>query len=147
MELSKTAKQALHSIIDANLNRAKEGLRVCEDIARFYGKNAVLSKRLKNIRHLLSKAAATACPDYFLLISSRDSTADVGRRIKIKSEFKRETIHSVLAANFKRAQESARVLEETSKLISTRAAASFKEARYMCYEAEKIMMASGRKKI
>ncbi len=147
MELSKTAKPALYTIIDANLNRAKEGLRVCEDIARFSAKSAPLSKRLKNIRHLVSKAAAAACPDYSVLISNRDSASDVGRRTNIKSEFKRGNIHSVIAANFKRAQESLRVLEETSKLISPQAAASFKEARYMCYEAEKIMITSERKKI
>ena len=38
-------------IIDANLNRAREGLRVCEDIARFSLQNKGAAKTLKTIRH------------------------------------------------------------------------------------------------
>ena len=38
-------------IIDANLNRMGEGLRVLEDAARFLLNNAVLSEELKTLRH------------------------------------------------------------------------------------------------
>ena len=42
-------------IIDANLNRAAEGLRVLEDIARLGLNDASLSERLKTLRHELTQ--------------------------------------------------------------------------------------------
>ena len=38
-------------IIDANLNRAREGLRVCEDISRFALGDKTATRALKSIRH------------------------------------------------------------------------------------------------
>ena len=38
-------------IIDANINRAGEGLRFLEEIARFVLDDAALSQQLKNMRH------------------------------------------------------------------------------------------------
>ena len=45
------SKQILR-IIDANLNRTAEGLRVLEDIARFVLDDAALSRQLKIMRQL-----------------------------------------------------------------------------------------------
>ena len=50
------APKDLYRIIDANFNRSKEGLRVCEDMARFVWDDKILSVALKNIRHDLNKA-------------------------------------------------------------------------------------------
>ena len=147
MELTEKEKSALYTLIDANLNRAKEGLRVCEDVARFMDKSAALSKSLKKIRHMITQASEKTCAHYPVLLKNRDSAADVGRRIKIRSEFRRTSVSSLLAANFKRTQESLRVLEEASKLISPAASAIFKEARYTCYVSEKKMLTTERKKI
>ena len=41
-------------LIDANLNRAREGIRVIESVARFILNDADLSKSLKAMRHELS---------------------------------------------------------------------------------------------
>ncbi|MFC1594778.1 hypothetical protein ACFL38_05570 [Candidatus Omnitrophota bacterium] len=41
-------------ILDANINRAKEGLRVCEDEARFILNDARYSRQLKSVRHKIS---------------------------------------------------------------------------------------------
>ena len=43
-------------ILDANLNRAQEGLRVCEEYVRFALEDPVLSQELKNLRHRLQEA-------------------------------------------------------------------------------------------
>ena len=45
----------IYQIIDANLDRAREGLRVLEDWARFgLGENDFVAK-IKNYRHILGK--------------------------------------------------------------------------------------------
>lgn len=136
MKISSSKKTAF-SIIDANINRAKEGLRVCEDIIRFTLQIKKLSAKIKKIRHEIDSQASSLAPNYKTLLISRDSAADAGRRIKNKSEFKRSGLHDILVSNFKRAEESLRVLEEMSKLNSSPAASGFKELRYKTYEAEK----------
>ena len=131
------SKKTEYSIIDANINRAKEGLRVSEDIVRFVLGSVKLSSKLKSIRHAIDRYAAAIAPDYGRLLSNRDSGSDAGRRIKNKNEFKRSGMRDILVSNFKRAQESLRVLEEMSKLTGRPSAAGFKELRYKTYEAEK----------
>jgi thiamine-phosphate pyrophosphorylase len=42
----------LFRVIDANLNRLKEGIRVVEDIMRYRDNNKILSKKIKSLRHL-----------------------------------------------------------------------------------------------
>lgn len=133
-------KKSLYRIIDANLNRALEGIRVCEDIARFALSDKKSTSMLKKIRHCASAAAKIIEPDYSAIVSSRDSANDTGRALNPKSEFTKKSLKEILISNFKRAQESLRVLEETSKLIDIKAAASFKEARYNIYTAEKNML-------
>jgi hypothetical protein len=141
-----SSKKIPFAIIDANTNRAKEGLRVCEDIARFVLSSRPLSSKLKSIRHALAACAAALCPDYSKLLFSRDSKGDVGRRVNLKSEFKRASFKAVLVSNFKRAEESTRVLEEISKLKSGKYAAKFKELRYKIYEAEAAVISLYEKK-
>jgi thiamine-phosphate pyrophosphorylase len=140
------SKKTAYSIIDANINRAKEGLRVSEDIARFVLGSKKLSSKLKAIRHAVDSCAAMLSGDYLSFLRSRDSGNDAGRRIKNTSEFKRTNLREILASNFKRAEESLRVLEEMSKLSSVKAAAGFKELRYRTYEAEKSVILAYEKK-
>ena len=52
--MSEISNQALR-IIDANLNRIGEGLRVLEDIARLVLDDAGLSQQLKDMRHEMVK--------------------------------------------------------------------------------------------
>ncbi|MBN2753647.1 MAG: thiamine-phosphate pyrophosphorylase [Candidatus Goldbacteria bacterium] len=130
-------KKSLYRIIDANLNRALEGIRVSEDIARFALSDKKSTLLLKQIRHAAASAAKIIEPDYCAIVSSRDSEKDAGRSLNPKSEFKKSGLKEILISNLKRAQESLRVLEETAKLIDIKAAASFKEARYNMYTAEK----------
>jgi len=120
----------LFRVIDANINRLKEGVRVVEDIMRYRDNNKKLSLKLKSIRH---KAKIDEIEE---LLLHRDSINDV-LRPTIKSELNRTDIKSILLANFKRAEESARVLEELFKLHSQEYSENFKYIRYELYNLEK----------
>jgi thiamine-phosphate pyrophosphorylase len=118
-------------LVDANLNRLKEGIRVIEDIARYHEDNGPLALKLKNLRH-----QCHIDEKYLELLSSRDSINDV-LRPSTKSEMSRANIKDILIANYKRAQESARVLEEITKIWSNELAENFKNIRYELYTLEK----------
>ena len=120
----------LFRVIDANLNRLKEGIRVVEDILRYRDNNKELSSKLKLLRH---KAKIQETNE---LLKYRDSVNDV-LRSTIKSELNRTDINSIILANFKRAQESSRVLEELYKLNSAEYSENFKYIRYELYALEK----------
>ncbi len=124
-------------IIDANLNRLAEGLRVAEDIVRFGLDDAPLARRLKRLRHDAARLRALF-PAHFL--DSRDSIGDVGR-VKVAEPARREGgLPRVLGASFGRVQESLRVLEELAKLASPTAAALAKAMRYEAYELERLIV-------
>lgn len=113
-------------IIDANLNRASEGLRVIEEIARFILSDTELSARLKTIRHELQKFFDV---EYDNLLDSRDTLNDVG--CNIINPDKKESLDSIFKANFKRVEEAFRVLNQY---------ASFDDSyRYRIYTIEKEM--------
>ncbi len=113
-------------IIDANLNRAAEGLRVIEEIARFILSDTELSARLKTIRHELQKFFDV---EYDNLLDSRDTLNDVG--CNIINPDKKESLDSIFKANFKRVEEAFRVLNQY---------ASFDDSyRYRIYTIEKEM--------
>lgn len=119
-------------LIDANLNRLREGIRVVEDIFRYIYNNKEISTKLKDLRHL------ARTKNYYELLETRDVENDVLRE-SIKSEQNREDLNSILIANFKRAQESSRVLEELTKLSSIKDSENFKYIRYELYILESVL--------
>ena len=123
-------------MIDANLNRVKEGLRVCEEVTRFILDDRSLTSKFKTLRHHVDLAAAD-CPDRDHLLASRASKKDVGRTVSIHSELQRSGYRDIFLANIQRVKESIRVLEEFSKLNRVDAAVKFKALRYDVYELEK----------
>lgn len=125
----------IYRVIDANLNRLKEGIRVVEDIMRYRDNNKTLSRKLKSLRHQ-AKINETV-----ELLKNRDSINDV-LRSSTKSEQTRTDIISILTANFKRAEESARVLEEIFKLQDIPQSENFKTIRYELYNLEKEIILS-----
>ncbi|MFA5334047.1 MAG: thiamine-phosphate pyrophosphorylase [Candidatus Omnitrophota bacterium] len=129
-------KEKLYRIIDANLNRSREGLRVCEEIARFVLDDAPLTKEFKAIRHGVSGCIKLYPARLRGIVSARDSEGDVGR-CRQAIERKRAGWKGVSAANMERAKESLRVLEEFSKLIDKRISDRFKRLRFRAYGAEK----------
>lgn len=123
-------------IIDANLNRLMEGLRVCEEIIRFIFSSRKLTLEFKNLRHDAVKTAKGWGIDKALLLGSRDTKEDVGKA-STKSEMNRNSYKDIFYANIQRAKESIRVLEEFAKLDSLSTAANFKKLRYKLYQIEK----------
>ena len=128
--MTNTISPELFRVIDANLNRLKEGIRVVEDIMRYRDNNQALAKKLKSLRHL------ARFDDIQALLKNRDSINDV-LRSSIASELHRADMNSILIANFKRAQESSRVLEELFKLQDPKQSENFKSIRYSLYNLEK----------
>lgn len=125
-----TLSPELFRVIDANLNRLKEGIRVVEDIMRYRDNNKELSSQLKNLRH---KAKIQETKE---LLLHRDSINDV-LRPTTQSELNRTDIEGIILANFKRAEESSRVLEELFKLHDAAYSENFKYIRYELYNLEK----------
>ena len=128
------SKKGIYRVVDANVNRAKEGLRVCEDVCRFILEDAIHTKRLKKIRHDLTGIVVRMnVPE---MIQARDIEQDIGRQT-IVEELKRKDIPGLLYANLQRVKESVRVLEEFAKLIDQETSKEFKKLRYRVYAVEK----------
>lgn len=121
---------SLYRVIDANLNRLKEGIRVIEDIARYVNNDKTLASKLKELRH------QSRIDDLQNLLNSRDSLNDV-LRPTVTSEMNRDSLESIIIANYKRAQESSRVLEEMYKIVQPELSENFKSLRYALYQLEK----------
>ncbi|MDR1244241.1 MAG: hypothetical protein LBJ79_03565 [Endomicrobium sp.] len=129
--LNVSAQKAVLRIIDANLNRCREGLRVVEDSLRFVLNDGKLYKKVRAIRHNTDKILRNV---YDTIIKERDSFDDWGRQM---SETSKKDLCSIVVANFKRAQESLRVLEEYSKNFYPEFPPEFKKQRYETYMIEK----------
>lgn len=128
--------KTFYRIIDANINRTQEGLRVLEEITRFILNNRILTSKLKNIRHNLVEIINKLAIDKYRLIEERDSAKDIGKDILAK-ETHRNSYLDIVLANLGRVKESIRALEEFSKLINRDIAIKFKNIRYAVYDIEK----------
>jgi len=130
-------------LVDANANRAREGLRVAEDAARFLLSSSSVTTALKELRHEVTAAVASLPLDSRELLAARDSAADVAspeNRVTDPTPPARSDLASFLSSNLHRAQESLRVLEETARLLQSTAAQRFERARYTAYELEKELL-------
>jgi hypothetical protein len=126
----------VYRIIDANLNRVMEGVRVCEDIMRFSSSNEYLTGMLKDLRHEIFQAIKDIRKEHLEeMFSSRDVN-DVGIRTN-ESERTRKDVIELFMANAQRGKESLRVLEEVLKLFDTDISQQFKQFRFRLYEIEK----------
>jgi len=132
-------------MIDANLNRSSEGLRVLEDVARFILNDAELCQRLRTLRHDLARETESL---NIWLLSQRDSEHDVGSPYRIplrEKEINMKTtslqgLLDLVTANAKRVEESLRVVEELAKLPEISPvlnSASFEQARFALYNLER----------
>lgn len=131
----------MNRIIDANLNRATEALRVIEEIARFHLDNTALSKELKTVRHEIS----THMDKYYeAMLYARDTEGDVGTTIS--SPTSRTDILTIFKANFKRMQQALRTLAEYSQAEGIQSEV-FEKARYQSYTWEKKMFEELNKRI
>jgi thiamine-phosphate pyrophosphorylase len=126
-------------IIDANLNRIGEGLRVLEDIGRLALDDAGLSQRLKDLRHSVARTDPALKRK---LVSARDAAGDVGMDLEAEGEPMQRDLAATVIANSRRVQESLRVMEEMAKLPEISLDPKrFLQARFSLYTVEKEMLA------
>jgi thiamine-phosphate pyrophosphorylase len=125
-------------IVDACANRAREAIRVLEDYVRFALDDAFLSRQLKELRHDLAEALASA-PSAGLL-AARETQADVGAEISTPREQSRFSVKEVVQANLKRLQEALRSLEEYGKLYGPDVGRRLEELRYRAYTLERAIL-------
>ena len=130
-------KREIFRIVDANFNRSREGLRVCEEVTRFVWNSPALTKELKSVRHGITDILKNTPSVSKALFQTRDVVSDVGRKERRKSEMKRLNYCDIFGANIERVKESLRVLEEFFKLIDKKDSAKFTKLRFKVYEIEK----------
>ena len=119
-------RKAVLRVIDANFNRSREGLRVCEEISRFILNSASLTGELKAVRHKISELVEDTAVEF------RDVGGDLGRLRRSYSEMRRRDFRDIFEANIERVKESLRVLEEFFKTSSR-----FTALRFRVYDIEK----------
>ncbi len=113
-----------YSIIDANLNRISEGLRVIEEYTRFISQNKPQTEALSQLR----KQIALKITEPHQLLNVRDVAQDM-RAYEIPA--KRQSLIDILTANFKRITQALRVMEEYT------GDSAFNRMRYDLYTLEK----------
>lgn len=121
---------AVCRILDANLDRAREGLRIVEEWCRFGLNSAPLTEECKQLRQEL---ALWHSPE---LRAARDTPGDPGTELTHPQEQQRASLGVLLQANFCRVEEALRVLEEYGKLYHPKMGGAFKQMRYRVYTLE-----------
>ncbi len=134
-------KIAIYRILDANLDRAREGLRIIEEWCRFALNDRESASVCKNMRQDL---ASWHSQD---LRTSRDTPNDPGTDLTHPQEEEREDIDALLQANFCRVQEALRVLEEYGKLYDGQFATAMKQLRYHVYSLESKLIGKSRQQL
>jgi len=128
-------------IIDANLNRAGEGLRVLEDMARLGLGDAAISEQLKNLRHRIVAVNQELGKQ---LVEARDARGDVGINIKTPEQAEQKSLAQLMAANARRAEESVRTIEEIAKTAAGTGSGlkpeDLEQARFEIYSIEKRLL-------
>jgi len=120
----------IYQIIDANLDRAREGLRVLEDWARFgLGKEKYVEK-IKDFRQILGKNHLGVYKQ------SRNHIEDKCKGLSHQEQFNRKTSEQIISSNSARVQEALRVIEEFSRLQNHELSKIASEIRYEIYTIE-----------
>lgn len=130
------ANPTLLRILDANLNRAREGLRVVEEHARFGLNDAGLSAQLKQLRHDLEVLTRPLAQQ---AIVHRDTPGDVGTTLSTSGETSRASASDVVRANASRVGEALRAIEEYAKPLDAGVSRGVEAVRYRFYELERLL--------
>lgn len=130
----------LERILDANLNRAREGLRVGEELARFVLGLAPLQRAFKELRHALTAAERAAGGAAW--VRARDAQGDPGAFVRPKRPAPRGALTDLARANLRRSEEALRVLEELSALSDPASARRFQRLRFRTYALEQSLLAA-----
>ncbi|MEO0129187.1 MAG: thiamine phosphate synthase [candidate division WOR-3 bacterium] len=124
-------------ILDVNLNRLTESLKFIEDYIRFMIKESSMLEKIRNLRNeffLLKKSLPISDLVFF-----RKSEIDLGRKAKFDSLPRRKDIDLILA-NFSRAKESARIIEEILRHRNKSLSRLGKKIRFQIYDLEKLVL-------
>ena len=127
-------------LIDANLDRAREGLRVIEDWCRFGLDRDDLVVPLKDWRQQLGQQ------HHDRYRRARSTATDVAAGLGHPAQASRgTTAQAIVKANASRVQEALRVLEEFGRNLDPALASTSAEIRYGLYDLEvRILEACGR---
>lgn len=129
-------EEAVYRILDANSNRLREALRVLEEYFRFIRNSEKYAVELKLLRHSLKTIIVDI--GRHRLLAARNTETDCFAGKNRPEELQREKTEDVLAANFKRAQEAARVIEEYAKLTPVpETSEKAKNIRFTLYTIER----------
>lgn len=123
-----------YRVIDANLNRSREGLKVCEDISRFILEDKRLTNELRNLRHGLTKIIESF--GFSELLENRDIINDIGKALSIEKY--KGNVQDVFLSNIQRSKESVRVLEELARIYDIAVSGKFRLIRFRIYNLEKL---------
>lgn len=129
------AQPALCRILDANLDRSREGLRIIEEWCRFGLNSVELAKECKQLRQELASWHSVD------LRTARDTPGDPGTDLTHPQEEERSSVESLLQVNFCRVEEALRVVEEYSKIYNPEMGSAFKQMRYRVYTLESSLLA------
>ena len=117
-------------LIDANLDRAREGLRVVEDWCRFGLDRDDLVVTLKDWRQRLGRLHRNSYKQ------ARSTATDTGAGLEHPAQLDRQRPSQVVAANCARVQEALRVLEEFARSLDADLARESAAIRYGLYDLE-----------
>ena len=130
-------KRSVLRMIDANANRALEGLRVCEEVVRFHLEVPESFKELRALRHALAQEIRRLPVTPAELVEARESGRDIGRSASSASV---GSLERILLMNFQRAKEALRTLEECTRLLAPRQTANFQRLRFRIYHVERTLV-------
>ncbi len=120
----------IYQIIDANLDRAREGLRVLEDWSRFGLGKENFVERIKNFRQILGKNHLEVYKQ------SRNHIEDKCKGLTHLEQINRKTPEQIISSNSARVQEALRVIEEFSRIHNHELSKIASEIRYEIYTLE-----------
>ena len=129
----------VYRILDADLNRAREAMRVAEEYGRFVLNDARLASMAKALRSELQQIVA-ALPAGALL-AARNTAGDVGTALTSDTESVRATPAATATAACKRLSEALRAIEEYAKIVAPAAAVRAEALRYRGYAFEQVLLA------
>jgi thiamine-phosphate pyrophosphorylase len=137
--------QGIYRMIDANRNRVAEGLRVIEDFTRFHQEDRELTERIRRIRHEVRKSLHSLEGE---MLAARSAARDPGREVSAGSDLDRKAGHDqLITANFRRAEEGIRVIEEAlHRLDMEELSKKYEGLRFDLYDLEKaVFLEKGKK--
>lgn len=136
MPKSSVDRDAVFRILDANINRLREALRVIEEYFRFIESHEAVAVQLKQARHSLEEFERHLGSGR--LLAGRDTGSDPFANVNRPEEMGRATPQQIVRGNFKRAQEACRVIEEYTKITDVpHLSEKAKTMRFLLYAMEK----------